>query len=119
MSDALRIQQLAEELGGGWRIEHGILPMVVLTEHEADRLRAHLAEVEAKHKLAVGKVDALARQRDDAQAERMPSRERLATIFRDWIHKQPFSQCSIGADTCPDWPMAYELADLIRGADTG
>ena len=43
----------------------------------------------------------------------MSERERLAGIFRDWIHEQPFSRCNASCDTCPDWPMAYELADLV------
>jgi hypothetical protein len=40
------------------------------------------------------------------------NREHLATVFRNWIHEQPFSKCNMGSDTCPDWDMAYELADL-------
>lgn len=43
------------------------------------------------------------------------SRERLAGVFRDWIHEQPFSKCGMGSDTCPDWDMAYELAGLAAG----
>lgn len=37
----------------------------------------------------------------------------LALVIRDWIHQQEFSRCSTGTDTCPDWPMAYDLADHI------
>jgi hypothetical protein len=39
-------------------------------------------------------------------------RDALASAFRDWIHESPLTQCSIAADTCPDWPLAYELADI-------
>lgn len=42
------------------------------------------------------------------------NREHLATVFRDWIHEQPFSKCNMGCDSCPDWDMAYELADLVE-----
>lgn len=38
----------------------------------------------------------------------------IAMVVRDWIHEQPWSQCGLGSDTCPDWPKAYELADLIE-----
>jgi hypothetical protein len=40
-------------------------------------------------------------------------RDRLAAVIRDWIHEQPFSECNMGADTCPDWPLTYELTDRI------
>jgi hypothetical protein len=39
-------------------------------------------------------------------------RDKLALAFRDWIHETPLSQCSMSADECPDWPLAYQLADL-------
>lgn len=41
------------------------------------------------------------------------NREWLAEVIRDWIHEQDFSLCGMGADECPDWPKAYELADRI------
>jgi hypothetical protein len=37
------LEALARELGGGWRIEHGVMPVVVLTSVEAERLRDRLA----------------------------------------------------------------------------
>jgi hypothetical protein len=40
----------------------------------------------------------------------------VATAIRDWIHEQSFSQCNAGSDTCPDWPMAYEIRDIALGA---
>ncbi len=40
----------------------------------------------------------------------------VAEALRDWIHKQPFSQCNMGADTCPDWPLAFEIRDVALGA---
>lgn len=46
-------------------------------------------------------------------------REQFALAFRDWIHEQPFSQCSAADDTCPDWQLAYEMADLAMSVMTG
>jgi hypothetical protein len=40
----------------------------------------------------------------------------VAAALRDWIHEQPFSQCGIGSDTCPDWPMAKEIRDVALQA---
>ena len=37
-----RIRELAQKLGGGWRLEHGIMPVVVLTIVEAEALEARL-----------------------------------------------------------------------------
>lgn len=37
----------------------------------------------------------------------------VAGVVRDWIHETPLSLCGPGADECPDWPKANELADLI------
>jgi hypothetical protein len=36
------VQRLAEKLGGGWRIEQGVMPVVVLTITEAQRLAYRL-----------------------------------------------------------------------------
>lgn len=36
----------------------------------------------------------------------------VAVALRDWIHKQPFSQCGVSADTCPDWPLAFEIRNV-------
>jgi hypothetical protein len=41
----------------------------------------------------------------------------LERRFRDWIHEQPFSLCGPGADECPDWPMARELAAIAESHD--
>lgn len=49
-----------------------------------------------------------------AERDRLLNRARLAATFRDWIHDQPFSKCNAGVDVCPDWPLAYELTDLVR-----
>lgn len=38
-------------------------------------------------------------------------RERLAHSYRDWIHTTTLSQCTPGVDECPDWSLAYDLAD--------
>jgi hypothetical protein len=38
----------------------------------------------------------------------------MADVIRDWIHTTPLSQCNAGSDECPDWPMAFALADLIN-----
>jgi len=42
----------------------------------------------------------------------------LADVIRGWIHKTPLSKCSEDCDElmreCADWPMAYELAELIN-----
>lgn len=43
-------------------------------------------------------------------------RDELALCFRDWVHTTTLSQCHIGADECPDWPLAYELADIALSA---
>lgn len=43
-------------------------------------------------------------------------RQAVATVLRDWIHETSLSRCSTGADTCPDWPLAYELADKVMAA---
>ena len=40
----------------------------------------------------------------------------VASALRDWIHEQSFSQCGIGSDTCPDWPMAKEIRDVALQA---
>lgn len=46
------------------------------------------------------------------------SRDWLAGVIRDWIHEQPgLTLCGAGADTCPDWAKAYELADKIIVAE--
>jgi hypothetical protein len=43
------------------------------------------------------------------------TRDALALQFREWIHEQPFSICAkTNMDTCPDWPLAYEMADIAR-----
>lgn len=42
----------------------------------------------------------------------------LRTILRDWIHETPLSLCGVGSDTCPDWALAYALADAIEQRDT-
>lgn len=40
-----------------------------------------------------------------------------ASAIRDWIHEKPFSICaSTNMDTCPDWPMAFEIRDVALGA---
>lgn len=36
------IRRLAELLGGGWRIEQGVMPVVVLTITEAQRLEGRV-----------------------------------------------------------------------------
>jgi hypothetical protein len=43
---------------------------------------------------------------------RVKLRHAMASHFRDWVHESPMSQCNAGADVCPDWPLAYDLADL-------
>ena len=35
-------EALARDLGGGWRIEHGVIPVIVLTLEEAKRLRTRI-----------------------------------------------------------------------------
>jgi hypothetical protein len=37
----------------------------------------------------------------------------LATPLRDWIHETPMSRCGVGSDACPDWELAYALAEAI------
>lgn len=45
------------------------------------------------------------------------NRHWLAGIIRDWIHEQEgLTLCNAGADECPDWHKAYELADIIVAA---
>lgn len=46
-------------------------------------------------------------------------RHRLARVLRDWIHETPMTRCNMGADECPDWPLAYELTDRILVTLTG
>lgn len=41
----------------------------------------------------------------------------LDTALRDLIHYLPITQCSVSSDTCPDWPLAHELARLIRAGN--
>lgn len=36
------LERLAKKLGGGWRIEHGVMPLIVLTLPEAQRLEEKL-----------------------------------------------------------------------------
>jgi hypothetical protein len=43
-------------------------------------------------------------------------RDRIAGVLRDIIHETPMSQCGVGSDTCPDWPLAYEWADKVMAA---
>jgi hypothetical protein len=40
------LEALARNLGGGWRMEHGVIPVVVLTNVEAERLAARLTAAE-------------------------------------------------------------------------
>lgn len=40
------LERLARKLGGGWRIEHGVMPVVVLTLLEAQKLEARLRDDE-------------------------------------------------------------------------
>lgn len=48
----------------------------------------------------------------------LDGRDRIATRMRDWIHEQPFSICAkTNMDTCPDWDMAYKLADIALGKE--
>jgi hypothetical protein len=45
-------------------------------------------------------------------------KEQVVGRLRDVIHEKPFSKCTMGSDTCDDWPLAYELADVVvRGLD--
>src|SRR4051812_18377625 len=44
--------------------------------------------------------------------EQEVARTQLADAFRDWVHESELSKCSPSVDTCPDWPLAYELADI-------
>ena len=41
------LERLADVLGGGWRIERGVMPVVVLTLAEAQALEARLTESES------------------------------------------------------------------------
>lgn len=52
----------------------------------------------------------------DVKPARLAQRDVLAEAFRDWIHESPLSQCGFGSDECPDWPLAYELADVALAA---
>lgn len=36
------VRQQAQRLGGGWRMEHGVMPVVVLTTVEAEAVIQHL-----------------------------------------------------------------------------
>jgi hypothetical protein len=47
-----------------------------------------------------------------AELERL-SRDAIAGVLRDWIHTTPLSLCNASVDTCPDWDLAYEVADKI------
>jgi hypothetical protein len=38
-----------------------------------------------------------------------------AQRLREWVHESPMTQCDAGADTCPDWGLAFELARLALG----
>jgi hypothetical protein len=38
----LELERIAKKLGGGWRIEHGLMPVVVLTLREAQALERRL-----------------------------------------------------------------------------
>lgn len=40
----------------------------------------------------------------------------VASAIRDWIHEQPWSECGPWADTCPDWPKAFEIRDVALEA---
>lgn len=55
----------------------------------------------------------MARDREQAR-RRFSDDERFAVAcaLRDWIHGQSFSQCGPGVDTCPDWPLAFEIRDV-------
>lgn len=37
----------------------------------------------------------------------------IAWLVRGWVHRSPLSQCGMGSDTCPDWPIANEITDMI------
>lgn len=34
---------------------------------------------------------------------------KAAERIRDFIHETPMSLCNVGADTCPDWDLAYAI----------
>lgn len=40
----------------------------------------------------------------------------VASALRDWLHRQPFSECNMGCDTCADWPRAKEIRDVALDA---
>lgn len=52
-----KIQEQARKLGGGWRIERGIMPVVVLTTVEAARLILKLDTQERTIRKAAEEVD--------------------------------------------------------------
>lgn len=38
----------------------------------------------------------------------------VAIVLRDWIHTRPeLKQCDRGSDTCDDWPLAFEIRNLV------
>jgi hypothetical protein len=45
--------------------------------------------------------------------EKEVRRHHLATIIRDFLDEKGYGDCGPGADTCPNWEPAYELADKI------
>ena len=49
---------------------------------------------------------------EQLQAETVKeARWQVASVLRDWLHETELSRCGLSADECPDWPLAYELAD--------
>jgi hypothetical protein len=47
MSETERqLERLAKRLGGGWRIEQGVMPLILLTQREAERLVERLDSLE-------------------------------------------------------------------------
>lgn len=75
--------------------------------------------LDADERFRIAEVERPSQGQLDRHIDRPASmgRERLAEAIRDWIHEQPFSECSVSADECPDWPRAYELADRILSTD--
>jgi hypothetical protein len=35
---------------------------------------------------------------------------------REWLHEHDFGECNASVDTCPDWPLAYEITRAVLEA---
>lgn len=79
-------------------------------EHDGGRLGPR----ESRHSIATWTDGAAVPEGPGEPSE--AQRTQIAGVLRDWIHETPMSQCDAGSDTCPDWPLAYEVADRVCAA---